>query len=121
MKKIRSVILLLLLSLGAVESSYAATDDFIAPISRILLSADGTWGGCMVFLRGTDVASTGLDCPRKGWVSLGCTGNFAPKDATKRMLDNASLAFALNKQVSVRVDDTKKESGFCSATRINVF
>jgi hypothetical protein len=38
-----------------------------------------------------------------------------------RMLDQAQLAFALQKTVYVVIDDTKKHNGYCTAVRLDVW
>lgn len=64
-------------------------------------------------------ASPAVNCPGTS-VSFSCTGTYHSKDLAFYMLDQAQLALSLNKQVVVRVDDTKKHDSYCVATRIDV-
>lgn len=50
----------------------------------------------------------------------GCTGTYNSKDLAFYMLDQAQLALSLNKQVAVRVDDSRIHTPYCVATRIDV-
>ncbi len=52
-------------------------------------------------------AVSGLNCPAN-WVSFSCDGTYGNKDIAFRQLDQAQIAMALNKQVMLIVDDSKK-------------
>ena len=53
-------------------------------------------------------------------VSFSCSGVFTEKDIAYRMFDQAQMAFAMERQVEIYVDDTKKHNGYCYGNRINV-
>jgi hypothetical protein len=89
-----------------------------ATIQRTLLQ-EGSVGGCMILLD-KSIKDAGLDCPASNWVSLDCDGAYASKASAQRILDSAQLAFALNKRVFMKVDDSKKHNGYCVATRIDL-
>jgi hypothetical protein len=89
-----------------------------ANIKKILIE-DNKYGGCMVLLD-KSVADTGLACPT-AWVSLDCDGLFGSKLSAQRKFDSAQMAFALDKNVSLQVDDSKKfNENYCVAVRIDV-
>jgi hypothetical protein len=89
-----------------------------ATIQRTL-TEEGSFGGCMIWLD-KSIKDAGLNCPAANWVSLDCDGAYASKAAAQSMLDSAQLAFALNKKVFLKVDDSKKHNGFCVAVRLDV-
>jgi hypothetical protein len=83
------------------------------------LIQEGSFGGCMILLD-KSVADVGLACPTP-WVSLDCDGLFGSKLSAQRAFDSAQMAFALDKNVSLRVDDSKKfNETYCVAVRIDV-
>jgi hypothetical protein len=85
-----------------------------------MVTGDATFGGCMALLdKPINTASNVPNCPAN-WVSFSCTGTFTSKDMAFHLLDQAQLALALNKQVMVIVDDTKKHNDYCFALRIDV-
>lgn len=55
-----------------------------------------------------------------GWVTFSCTGDFSDQVMAYQKLDQAKLALMANKKVYVVVDDSKKHSGYCFATRLDV-
>jgi hypothetical protein len=89
-----------------------------ATITRTLIQ-DGSFGGCMIQLD-QNIADAGLNCPAANWVSLDCDGAFGSIGGSQRIFDSAQMAFALEKKVSVRVDDSKKHNGYCVAVRFDV-
>jgi hypothetical protein len=87
-----------------------------ATIQKTLLQ-EGSFGGCMISLD-KSIKDAGLSCPDSNWVSLDCDGAYSSKAAAQRMLDSAQLAFVMNKEVFILVDDSKKHNDYCVATRI---
>ena len=83
-----------------------------------ILNQTNTFGECMVFMDKT-IADAGLNCPSK-WVALSCDGTFNNRDVAARMHDVAMMAMAMEKKVNVLIDDTKKQSGYCVAKRIDL-
>ncbi len=63
------------------------------------------------------LANYSLDCPGN-WVTFSCSGDFSNKDAAYKMFDVAQLAYALDREVVVSVDDLKKHNSYCFAKRI---
>jgi hypothetical protein len=98
--------------------SNAATANITAKVNRVLIADQGKFGGCMVALS-VSVNATLPNCPGN-WVSFSCSGDFTTKDVAFRMLDMAQMAKALNKNVLVTVDDTKKHNGFCYGSRVDI-
>jgi hypothetical protein len=99
---------------------YAVQGTLTAKVSRTRVTGDSTFGGCMAMLdKPINAASNAPICP-SSWVSFSCTGTFTSKDMAFQLLDQAQLALALNKQVMVTVDDTKKHNDYCFASRIEV-
>ena len=88
-----------------------------ASIDRMLNQSDA-YGECMVYVDKT-IADEGLNCPSK-WVALSCDGTFNNRDVAARMYDAAMMAMAMEKKVNVRVDDSKKQGGYCVAKRIDL-
>lgn len=111
------------LFLAALTSSlpvYAIEGVLAAKVNRTLVTGNTTFGGCMAMLdKAINTASNAPNCPGN-WVSFSCTGPFTSKDMAFHLLDQAQLGLALNKQVTVVVDDTKKHNGICYAYRIDV-
>ena len=87
-------------------------------IERVLISSKD-YGHCMILID-KSLSGYGLDCPSR-WVSLSCDGTFNPKDIAFRKLDQAQMAFALNRTIKVNVDDTKKHNGYCFGERVDIF
>ena len=83
-----------------------------------VLNQSAAYGGCMFFLD-TAIADSGLDCPNR-WVALSCNGTFNDRDVAARMYDLGLMAIALDKKVSVLVDDTKTHSGYCVVIRMDL-
>jgi len=78
------------------------------------------YGGCMAYLaKPISTAKPSLNCP-SNWVSFSCDGTYAPKDAAYLMYDQAQLAWATKRPVSVVIDDTKKHNGYCFASRLDL-
>jgi hypothetical protein len=111
-------LVIILLMLGFVQPVYSDTGWVEnATVLRTLVQ-DNTYGNCMVYLDKL-IADTGLDCPSK-WIAFSCDGTFNARDVASKMLDSAMMAFALERKISVRLDDNKKHNGFCTVVRIDV-
>jgi hypothetical protein len=75
----------------------------------------------MVYLSNQiSTASNSPNCP-SNWVSFSCDGTYSSKDMASMMLDQAQLAYAMRKTVSVFVDDAKKHNGYCTVTRLDTW
>ncbi len=118
--------ILLLAGLGQAGPAHAVAGTLSTTVLRTLVSNGSTYGGCMAQLAApinTATVAAGqpaVNCGASGWVSFSCTGTHNGKDLAFYMLDQAQLALALNKPVSVTVDDAKTHNGYCVATRIDV-
>lgn len=89
-------------------------------VSRVLVSGDDAYGGCMAALGAAISTATNTpNCPST-WVSFSCDGTYTSKDMAFHLLDQAQLALALNKKIYVGVDDTKKHGRYCFAYRLDV-
>jgi hypothetical protein len=90
-----------------------------ATINRILIQ-EGLYGGCMIQID-QNIADAGLVCPANNWVSFDCEGFYGSKASAQRAFDSVQMAFALQKKVSLYVDDSKTHNvNFCVAVRIDV-
>lgn len=98
--------------------AYADLATIHAKPVRILV-ADNQFGGCMVQIT-VDPQSVLPNCG-SAWVTLSCDGTFVPKDVSSRMLEQAQLAFALDKHITVFVDDSRRHNGYCLAHRVDVW
>ena len=114
MKKLILSALLLALS----SHAYSDTAWIKNATIKQVLNQSNAYGGCMLFLD-TVIADSGLDCPNR-WVALSCDGTFNNRDVAARMYDVGMMAIALDKKVSVEVDDTKKHSGYCVVKRMDM-
>jgi hypothetical protein len=100
------------------SSVLAATAMVSAQVNQVLISADDTYGGCMAALSSNPQDL--LPACLADWVSFSCSGHFTDAARGFRMLDQAQLALATNKRVTVVVDDTRRHNGYCFAWRIDV-
>jgi hypothetical protein len=90
-----------------------------ATINKVLVQ-EGLYGGCMIQID-QNIADAGLVCPANTWVSFDCEGFYVSKASAQRAFDSAQMAFALQKKVTVHVDDSKTHNvNFCVAVRIDL-
>ena len=110
---------ILLSTLTAVSTpGQAATSTLQTTVTRVLTDTVN-YGGCMAALAVSP--TTKLAGCLGTWVSFSCTGAFtADKALAYENFDNAKMALAMNKQVFVQFDDTKKHNGYCFASRFDV-
>lgn len=102
------------LLLGSSTAAFSAEFWRTGTITRVL--SDSTkYGGCMVKIN----TSIGNGCPSSGWVSLDCTETHY-QGASKKNFAMVLAALALNKQVSLRVENTKKHDSYCVAYRVDL-
>lgn len=91
---------------------------FVTTINRTLVVGSDLFGGCMA---ATSVdPSTLLPGCARNWVTFSCTGDFGDQVQAYRMLDQAQLALATDKNVMLEVRDSQKHNGYCYAARIDV-
>lgn len=122
MKK-HSIRILMILLLATVSLNVFAVQGALLNVRvlRTLVAANGVFGGCMALLdTPVNLATNSPNCPSNGWITFSCSATFTSQDIAYRMLDQAQLAKALGRPVTVVVDDTKKHNGFCFANRIDV-
>ena len=84
-----------------------------------VLNQSNAYGGCMLLLD-KSIADSGLNCPASNWVALSCDGTFNNRAVAARMYDLGLMSIALDKKVSVLVDDTKTHSGYCVVIRMDM-
>ncbi len=114
----RSITTSILLAALASPTAWAATRTIAsATVNKVMVNAVD-YGGCMASLSVNPKAL--LPACNAGWITFSCTGEFTDAVRAYRMLDQAQLALASNKTVSVTIDDTKKHNGYCFASRIDV-
>tara|TARA_E500000178_G_C16694287_1_gene605160 strand:+ start:269 stop:658 length:390 start_codon:yes stop_codon:yes gene_type:complete len=100
-----------------------------AKIDQILLSSSsGTdnYGGCMIKLKsaGPNFQTPRAllpSCPTNNFLTFSCSGVYATKADARLLLQNAQMAFALDKKVQIKVDDSKKHNGYCFSDYLVVF
>ena len=108
----------LLLAALVSPSAGAATGFFAAKVLGVLIDS-ANFGGCMAFLS-VSPTSTLPGCGAN-WVSFSCTGDFTDTVRAYRMLDQAQLALATQKNAGFSIDDTKLHNGYCFANRIDIY
>jgi hypothetical protein len=113
---LRIAFAVLLLSSAAQAS--AASGSVTGYVTRVLITGDPTFGGCMAALSVNPQSVLG-GCGA-WWVSFSCTGDYTDRVSAYRMADQAQLALADSKQVQVFFRDTQKHNGYCFASRIDV-
>ena len=114
MRKFILSLVLLVMSSSAYSDAAWIKD---ATIKQVL-NQSNAYGECMFFLD-TAIAESGLDCPNR-WVALSCDGTFNNRAVAARMYDLGLMSIALDKKVSVLVDDTKTHSGYCVVIRMDM-
>ena len=114
MKKLILSLVLVVMS----SPTYSDTAWIKDAIIKQVLNQSNAYGECMFFLD-TAIADSGLDCPDR-WVALSCDGTFNNRAVAARMYDLGLMAIALDKKVSVLVDDTKTHSGYCVVKRMDM-
>jgi hypothetical protein len=107
----------MLLSTSAAQLP-AATATFSTTITKTMVTSDGMFGGCMAKLA-TDPKTVLGTCGAL-WVTFSCTGDYTDVVRAYRMLDQAQLALAGSRTVSVQIDDGQKINGYCMVRRIDV-
>lgn len=100
----------------AIEAAEAVIE---TKILRVLIQADDSLGGCMALLS-VNPGSLLPSCA-DGWVTFSCSGQYTDSVRAYRMLDQAQLALATDRPVSVWFTDQAKHSGFCFANRIDIY
>ncbi|WP_295414104.1 hypothetical protein [uncultured Thiodictyon sp.] len=118
----KSLTLAITAALGLVLAApglQAASSSLSATVTRVLVTNDGTYGGCMVGLSVNPAAM--LATCGNNYVSFGCSNVNGDQISAYRMLDQAQLALAAKKNVNVVFSDATKYNGYCLATRIDVY
>jgi hypothetical protein len=110
-----AAVALLLCASGQVE---AAAGSVVASVTRVLITGESDFGGCMAALS-VSPQSVLPGC-RSGWVTFSCSGDFTDPVRAYRMVDVAELAIATGKQVQVYFRDDLKHNSYCFAYRIDV-
>lgn len=109
------------LTLIATPGAQAATSSLTTTVTRVLVTGNTDYGGCMGLLAVSP--TTKLATCGGGWVTFDCAAVLPTTQAIQayRMLDQAQLALALAKPVTVYFTDSLKANGYCLATRIDVW
>lgn len=114
---VKSTIALLLLGTFA-AALHADVVSITTRINRTMVVADDRWGGCAAQL---SVAPADEGLPNCGkWVTFSCTGVHTTKSRALTMFDQAQMAFVLDRQVRIFVDDSKTHNGLCFVDRIQL-
>jgi len=87
-------------------------------VQRTLVSADGTYGGCVVEL--TQDPADVLPACKSPWITFSCDGTYTDPVRAYRMLDQAQLGLATGMKVVVILDDSKQHNGFCFGSQIKL-
>ena len=117
MRRLARAALALLLVVPMAAS--ATTLQIDAKVTRTLAADEEKFGGCMAWLS-VSPAEQGLDCNSGNWVTFSCSGEHVTKSSAQRMFDSAQMAFLMDRDVRVTVDDSRKHNGWCLAERIDV-
>jgi len=83
-------------------------------IDRILTDSS-SFGKCMI-----RIPFDAINGCNGSWISLDCEGKYLDKGDGDRMLNVALIAQNMGKEVSVKIDSSKKFRGFCVATRLDI-
>lgn len=110
----RYISALLLLALTSVSQAELVGQSGLS-VTR-LLSDSSKFGGCMAKLENYNNPP---GCGR-GWVTFDCEGIHDSKEAGRRALEVAQMAFALEKEIYVAVETTELINGYCNAKRVDV-
>ena len=102
---------------GFALNSQAATSALTTTVTKVLSDTE-KYGGCMASLAISP--TTKLAGCSANWVSFSCTGTFADKALAFANFENAKMALAMNKQVYVEFDDSKRHNNYCFARRVDV-
>lgn len=108
-------ILLSYLLLSAATASQAEITAHRVNIETLLTDANN-YGGCMAQLTNFNNPA---GCGRS-WVTFDCSGLHNEKEAGRRALELAQMAFALEKEVIVFVETTEKINGYCTVKRLDL-
>ena len=108
-------------------SSNVAAEDMYVNVKSILTTSDGAYGGCMVNFTPRDAIEdqagyangTGAGECGRAFLSLDCDGNYLTSKQSANQLSAAQLGLVTGNKLYVVVDNTKKNSGYCTATRID--
>ena len=113
----RCIVLFISLMLLSLSSNASAAAFWKTGKITRTLTETGFYGGCMIKLS-TSIAN---GCPNNGWVSLDCEGKFSDPGEGNRAYASALVALALDKKVSVYVEDTKRvTNNYCVARRLDI-
>lgn len=96
----------------------ATAAELVTKVRYVLISADETYGGCMIGL--ADNPATVVPGCGGWWVSFSCSGDYTDPVRAYRMLDQAQLAWATGKRVKIIFDDSKLHGLYCFASRIDL-
>ncbi len=104
---------------AAMLASVASADtvSVSAKVKKILAS-ETNFGGCMVEL--TVSPQNQLPACNANWVTLSCDGTHVPQTTARRLLDQAQISYALDKVMTVFIDDSRRINGYCLAFRIDL-
>ena len=108
-------------------SSNVSAQAMYVNVKSILTTSDGSYGGCMVNFTPRDAIEdqagyangTGAGQCGRAFISLDCDGNYLSSKQSANQLSAAQLALVTGNQIYVVVDNTQKNSGYCTATRID--
>ena len=113
MKKIHLVIFVVLAMVPF--QAGADTAFFNTNITRVLVTGDDEFGGCMV--RPAASMENALDC--RVWATMDCAGALGgTKSEGNRKFDTAQLANIMGKKLGLTITDDKKINGWCFVERV---
>lgn len=88
-------------------------------ITRTLVAADNKYGGCMIASKWNIMEEIGLNCNHR-WVSLGCSSNVISEEDGDKMWRSARIAFFMEQEIILWIDDEIKHNGFCTVVRLDI-
>jgi hypothetical protein len=121
MNKLTAVSCIISLTLTAALNASAATSKVTGVTLTQLKAASANFGECTIRVN-KDINTEGtanLECPNSVVVSLGCDGSFHSKGAAINMFSTAQMALALDKTVTIWINDQKQyNESVCTAESV---
>ena len=105
----------------------AVSQDMYVTVKSIVSTTDGSYGGCLVNFAPRDAiadqaeiaAGTGTGECGRAYLSMDCDGNHITSKGSARLVSAAQLSLVTGKRIYVVVDSSKKNNGYCLASRMD--
>ena len=98
------------------QPAHADTAPLTGLVKRILIVEDN-FGECMVEteVNPQDV----LPSCKRFYVTMSCDGTHLSQNLGRRLLEQSQIAYALNRPVTIFIDDSRRINGYCLAYRVD--